>query len=386
MVGAALAALLALPALAGGVNKGVSIPAVPTLSVPSAGIVSPLVARPVIPAASASLPSLPGAPKGVVPAAAAAAPALKAEQKAQAGKAIAESGSVEQALAKLVEGGLLKQNEVPSDATDKLFLLRRLWDGAAPSYAEGKVAVDASWAVPALKVEKEGTTYLIHPVAHGQLYPPNKRSVLALVKQIEKSGGLLLSEEGLPAHYGFSHGLETLDHRVNDGQPLLVDAAAQGYPAWALKAVQAGIAAVFLAPLLFGLKLIIDEPTLLSIIPTAAYAAFLAVIRTGLLPYYRLRDLLDARAVAKLGADDQARQYRREANALHKKKLDPLEVLRLHLPPGPGAEHDSFSARSEAMAGAAVEQAAAVKAKVVHVLAGYKHAAEIGWRLRSHLP
>jgi hypothetical protein len=72
-----------------------------------------------------------------------------------------------------------------------------------------------------------------------------------------------------------------------------------------------------------------------------------------LLPYYRLRDLWDARAYGKLpGGEPAAAHMRREAHALHKAKLDPMEVLRLHLPPGPGAANDPFSQRSAAMAAA----------------------------------
>jgi hypothetical protein len=63
-----------------------------------------------------------------------------------------------------------------------------------------------------------------------------------------------------------------------------------------------------------------------------------------------------------------------------------MEVLRLHLPPGPGAASDPFSARSAAIAAVVAAEAAASDLKVVHLLVGYKHAAEIGWRLRSQLP
>ena len=309
-----------------------------------------------------------------------------AQTQAAAGAAIANSKSVDAALGALVQGGLLAPEKVPQDETDKLFLLKRLWDHAAPAYAEGKIAVDSSWAVPALSVKNGETTYLIHPVAHGQLYPPNKRAVAKLVRQIEKNDAPLFSEQGLPAHYAFAYGRETADHGVDQGAAISVGPAAQGVPAGALKFFHLAFVAAALTPLGLAIHEILRQPSLLSIVPAVAYAAVLLALRSGFLPFYRWDKRRDAAEAKALGAADLAEQLSREAQSLHRARLDPMEVLRLHLPPGPGAASDPFSARSAAIAAVVAAEAAASDLKVVHLLVGYKHAAEIGWRLRSQLP
>jgi hypothetical protein len=380
---ALLPLLLALPASAAnvGVRLPASLPALPAAAVPSAvSLPSQLGA---LPASPATL-SAPLTPRDAV--AGNSISPIPSAPAAFVGAAIAEAPSVDAAFAKLVADGGLKAEAVPQDPTDKLYALKRLWDHAAPAYAEGKIAVDASWAVPALRVENGGTTFLIHPVAHGQLYPPNKRPVGRLVKQIEKAGEALYSEQYLPSHYAFSYGRETADHGVDEGAPISVGPAARGVPAGALKAFHAAVVAAALTPLALAAPQILHNPALATILPAVLYAAFLAVVRSGLLPFYRWGQEQRAREARTLGAEELAAQLSREAAALHKATLDPLEVLRLHLPPGPGAESDPFAARSAAMAKAVAEDAAAAGAKVVHLLVGYKHAADIGWRLRSQLP
>jgi hypothetical protein len=383
---ATAAAALLLSVAASAANLGVKLPALP-LAAPSA---------PVAPALPASLPALPaqlapraelGAPSAPsVPGYTPAAPAPRAPAPAAVGAAIAESKSVDEAFARVVKTGALSPEKVPQDPTDRLYALKRLWDHAAPAYAEGKIAVDSGWAVPALRVENAGTTYLVHPVAHGQLYPPNRRAVLRLVGQIKESGGALYSEEKLPSHYGFAFGRETMDHRVDQGLPIAVEPAAGGVSDGAMRFVYRAFTAAALTPLALALPQIIDHPSKLVIVPALLYLAFLAVLRSGLLPFYRFEKWGLSRQARALGAPEMAEQLRREAGALHRARLDALEVLRLHLPPGPGAEHDAFAARSEAMAKAVAEDAKAAEAKVVHLLVGYKHAADIGWRLRSQRP
>lgn len=382
---ATAAATLLISVAASAANFGVKLPSLP-LAAPSAPI------APALPRLPAQLGSpmpqgLPAILPGENPVAAASAPAPQAPVPlAAVGAAIAESKSVDEAMERVVKTGALAPEKVPQDPTDRLYALKRLWDHAAPAYAEGKVAVDAGWAVPALRVENGGTTYLVHPVAHGQIYPPNRRAVLRLVDQIKESGGALYSEEKLPTHYGFAFGRETMDHRVDEGLPIAVQPAAGGVSDGAMRFVYRAFTAAALTPLALALPQIVDHPSKLVVVPALLYLAFLAVLRSGLLPFYRYEKWKLSREARSVGAAEMAEQLKREAAVLHRARIDAAEVLRLHLPPGPGAASDRFAPRSEAMAKAVADDAKAAGSKVVHLLVGYKHAADIGWRLRSQLP
>jgi hypothetical protein len=240
--------------------------------------------------------------------------------------------------------------------------------------------VDASWAVPAIKVERGGKTYLVHGVAHGQIYPPNRRDVSRLVAQIKAQKQALYSEQGLPIHYGFDYGLETLDREMGEsnGVPTRVIDAARGLFAGGIPAVHAilrwaavggvgytWVRAAFNAadPLVWALAI--------------GLTAGLWLLKRGLQPLYRLKTLSEAKKADQLGSPHIAANKRREAAVFYGPRVAAEDIMRLHLPPGPGAAADSLSPRSVAIAAAAAASAAAV----VHVLVGYRHAAEIAWRL-----
>lgn len=329
-------------------------------------------------AAVAAVPSLPVLPAAAVPAALTTPAQLK-----PVAQAIAQATSVDQALLHLTALGAVSAQKLPDDPTDRLFTLKRLWDVSAPALTETALPVDDTWAVPALTVETPKAIYKIHPVAHGQVFAPNKKQVRALVDQVRRNGHALVSEEGLPAHYGYSFGRETLDHAVDRGAPLEVAPAAKGLSEPVLRAAHALMAAVGLSPLILTSYYAAEQHSLLAALAAAALLSVTLLARRGFLALYKWQERLQARQADAAGAPEMAEQLRRQAEALHKPALDALDVARLHLPPGVGAAHDPFAPRSAAIAAALAE---APEAHVVHVLVGYKHAADIGWRLRSQLP
>jgi hypothetical protein len=375
------------------------------LSVPSAGVVPSRA----VPSLAPALPALNDAPKpGAVlraeaaetvaqwRAARAAAPAplvapeasapkavLTAEQTAAAATdAIIAAKGVDEALGSLVSLGVLKAEALPEGPTDRLALLKRVWDGVSSKRAAELLPVDSGWAVPALRVQRGGKTYLVHGVAHGQYYPAHRGTVMRLVKQVSAEGSVLLSEQRIPEHYGFSYGLETLDHAVvaHDERAEVVKAA-RGLPPAAIGAVHA----LMRLGALGGVGYAWARAALQGVDPLAwglalAGTAVLYLLWRGMQPLNRLSVLAGAREADALGSPQLAEQLRREAQAFFTKPVKAEDVRALHLPPGPAAASNEFSPRSAAIAAAAQ----AAEGAVVHVLVGYKHAAEIAWRLAGY--
>lgn len=309
--------------------------------------------------------------------------ALTAEQTAAAATdAIIAAKGVDEALGSLVSLGVLKAQALPEGETDRLALLKRVWDGVSGKRAAELLPVDAGWAVPALRVERGGKTYLVHGVAHGQYYPAHRRSVMRLVKQVSAQGSVLLSEQRIPEHYGFSYGLETLDHAVvSHDERAEVVKAARGLPPAAIGAVHA----LMRLGALGGVGYAWARAALQGADPLAwglalAGGAALYLLWRGMQPLNRLSVLAGAREADSLGSPHLAEQLRREAKAFFTKPVRAEDVRALHLPPGPAASTDEFSPRSAAIAAAA----RAAEGSVVHVLVGYKHAAEIAWRLAGY--
>ncbi|MDX6769355.1 MAG: hypothetical protein SF051_07470 [Elusimicrobiota bacterium] len=297
-----------------------------------------------------------------------------------AAEAIATAPTSDQALARLVGLGVIDFTAIPEGETDRVALLKRVWDGVSAELTAAVFPVDASWAVPAIKVERGGKTYLIHGVAHGQLYPPNRRQVAKLVAQIEKNGHALLSEQKLPVHYGFAYGLETMDHEVGEtnGMPARVAEAAGGLTSGGVAAAHALLRYAALGGAAYSwVKAALNPADPLVWALAAGLSVGLWLLARGLQPVNKLSVLSDAAAAERLGSKHLAEQLRAEASAFFKPRVKAEDILRLHLPPGPGAAADSLSPRSAAIAAAA----AAASASVVHVLVGYRHAAEIAWRL-----
>ncbi len=295
-------------------------------------------------------------------------------------EAIATAQTSGQALSRLVELGVIKPQDIPEGETDRVALLKRVWDGVSAKLTSDVLPVDASWAVPAITVKRDGKTYLVHGVAHGELYPPNRRQVARLVAQIEKNGHALLSEQNLPAHYGFAYGQETMDQAVDrHGVPARVTDAAGGPASGGIAAVHAVLRWAALGGTGYAWLRAALSPTDPLVWALAVGVSLgLWLLARGLQPLNRLALLSAARDAERLGSKDLAAHLRREARAFFGPRgVKAEDILRLHLPPGPGAASDSLSPRSSAIAGAAL----AASASVVHVLVGYRHAAEIAWRL-----
>lgn len=314
------------------------------------------------------------------PAAPVEAPRPSEALSASAAEAIAQARSADEALESLKQLGLIKEAEIPRGETDRDAFLKRIWDGVSGPHTAALFPVDDSWAVPAITVKRGDRTYFIHGVAHGQLYPPNRRDVVRLVSHIKKQGHALYSEHDMPLYYGFSYGLETMDRAINavGARPAPVAAADRGLPAAAIPFVHAlarwsalgGVGYAWLSAALNP-----GELHLWLVAGTMSLALWL--VARGLQPLNRLRALADARETQQLGSPELAEQLRRQAAAFFKPRVKAEDILRLYLPPGPGAASDSLSPRSAAIAAAA----AASSAAAVHVLVGYRHAAEIAWRL-----
>ncbi len=302
-------------------------------------------------------------------------------------RAISASQSPPEAAARLSALGLLGPRETAlavSKEDDFSFLLTRLWRKTAPSIP-APFPVDATFGVPALKVERNGVTYFVHGVAHGQLSPPRRWAVLSLVRRIAAAGHALYSEQNLPAYYGYAAGRETLDHASVAGAPAVVVAAAPNDTLGTLLFKRAINGAVTFGGSLASLTWVLSVPAApVAWILLAAFGVYAWLMLTGGLPVKRCQRLLLAAAARADGLEDKAEQYADEANNFFIAKPD-LEVLRgLELPQPLGAQDSNpYSVRSRAIADAVAPDAAAAGASNVHIVTGHWHAHETAWRLAS---
>ncbi len=300
------------------------------------------------------------------------------------GLALVESKSVTEASARLQALGVLGPREAALATNDEdgfRFLLVRLWKAAAPQVPSA-ITVDKSWSVPALKVVRDGKTYLVHGVTHGQLGAPARGSVLRLARAVAKKGDALYSEQNLPAYYGFTTGRETLDHASEKGALPAIVPAAQGRTVASLRLsrvlnwlVSPGSAYAALA------WVILSPASLWAWAALAALAPLAWLVLTGSLPLMRRRHRRRAAEARAAGLTDMADQYADEARFFFTRKPD-LETLRgLELPqPLGGKADDAYSARSRAIADAVAADSAAGPS-TVHVVVGHLHAQEVAWRL-----
>lgn len=284
------------------------------------------------------------------------------------------------AVARLAALGLLAPDVYASFGNDAAVVfdtpLRRLWLEVAPE-AEKPYVVDRSFPVPAFKVEKDGVTYFVHGIVHGQLRPAGRGAVLQTVKAVEARGAALYSEENLPSFYGYSYGLETLDHGVESDAAAPLSAPAAGL---ALKNRLSDMATFALASV--GAWKIAERlaespssPLLWAVL--AALLAGVWVYATSKLPLLRFFDRLRARRLRAQGLTELAELAEAESAAIYTPKLTPETIAALELPLPLGSSNGWVSRRSRAMAAAAKADAVKSGAKEVHIVAGWRHAPEI---------
>lgn len=303
----------------------------------------------------------------------------------------AESQSA--AAANLAALGVLGPGEYsPKRSLDFHYALLRLWHEVSPAEA---LPVDRSLPVPALTARKDGITYFIHGVVHGQVRPAGRGRVRSLVERLQSRGLPLYSEQNLPAAYGFSWGWETLDHASQDGSPARLRPAFEtaGGPLRRAVARLIDLAAApgsLLAPLAW---LAGDPASPWAWLLLAALAAGNLAILTSLLPWRRFLSRLAAeRAERELSDEDMAHHYRAHA-ALAQRAASTVEgsarvelpmPLKLDLPEPIRTEQAlGVSRRSKAIADAVAADAAKTGASEVHVLVGINHAHEVAWHLKT---
>lgn len=301
-------------------------------------------------------------------------------------QALVQSQSPADAAARLSTLGLLGPKEsalAANNESEFRFLLTRLWRKTSASIPP-PIAVDKSFSVPALKVERDGVAYFVHGVAHGQFGAPRRGAVLSVIRRAAAAGHALYSEQNLPAYYGYKAGFETLDHASAAGAPAAVVPAAPGYTRTSLLVKRAIDWAVAPGSALAVLAWVLASPaSVLAWILLPLAGALSWLLLTGGLPLMAWRRRILAEGARGEGLDDIAEQYADEASHFFTAKPD-LEVLRgLELPQPLGATADAFSARSRAIADAVAADAAASGARSVHVVVGHLHAHEVAWRLAS---
>lgn len=301
-------------------------------------------------------------------------------------RALSDSRTPTDAASRLSALGVLGPKESSLAARNEpefRFLLTRLWRKTSSSLP-APYAVDKTFSVPALAVERDGIVYLVHGVAHGKYGPPRRGAVLSLVRRSVAAGHAVYSEQNLPAYYGYKAGLETLDHAAASGAPARVVPAAPGFTRAALLLKRAIDWAVAPGSALAALAWVISAPASLFawvLLPLAAALAWLVL--SGGLPLMAWRRRLLAEGARGEGLEDIADQYADEARHFFVAKPD-LEVLRgLELPQPLGATDDALSVRSRAIADAVAADAASAGAGTVHVVVGHLHAHEVAARLAA---
>lgn len=301
-------------------------------------------------------------------------------------QALSDSRSPSDAASRLSALGVLGSKESSLAARNEpefRFLLTRLWRKTSSSVAPA-YEVDKTFRVPALKVERDGVTFFVHGVAHGQYGPPRRAAVLSLIRRVQAAGHALYSEQNLPAYYGYKVGFETLDHAAATGVPARVVPAAPGFTRTSLFAKRAIDWAVAPGSALAVLAWVLASPASLFawlLLPAAGGLAWLVL--TGGLPLMAWKRRRLSAAMRAAGLSDIAEQYADEAEHFFTAKPD-LAVLRgLELPQPLGATADPLSVRSRAIADAAAAGAAASGARAVHLVVGHLHAHEVASRLAA---
>ena len=300
---------------------------------------------------------------------------------------ISASRSSSEAAKRLSALGILGPQEAALAASQDgnfRFLLTRLWRKTAPSIP-APFAVDKTFGVPALKVERGGVTYFVHGVIHGRFGPVRPWAVLSLVGRIAAAGHALYSEQRFPAYYGYTYGRETLDLPSAAGAPAPVVAAAPNHTPATFLPEYAHEWIVALGGALGALAYAILSPSSPQAwVLLAVFGAYVWLKLTGGLAITRWLHRLHAAEARAQGLEDKAAQYDDETKNFIVAKPD-LEVLRgLELPQPLGAlASDPYSVRSRAIADAVAAAAAAAGASTVHVVTGPLHTHELAWRLAN---
>jgi hypothetical protein len=345
------------------VEPGVAAPAQPGVAAPEAASASDLLTR----VAAEDSPAL----------------AAAAFDRARPSDALADeilaSAGVDEALARAQALGAV--SSLPSHPQLRLFKLKRLWDAHAPSLVGRRFSIDPSWAIPAIRIKNGETTYLVHADFHGVGFASGREQVHALARQIRRRGHELYSEQNTGAFFGLRFGKEIDDLSSGAAAVARDFASTPEFEALARRFKMARAQAAAFYGLAAGV-VALGAGLLLGAWPGVVAAAAAALVVRELVTGGRrieiAKDLLAVLRAKLAGLPDVSAQMRREAFALNRKTIDPLEVMRLHLPPGLGP--DRYAARSDAIA-------AAVRAdlgpKVKHVFVGAAHAARVVWRLSA---
>lgn len=339
----------------------------PTAVVPAPSLTPSLsLAAPVLPTAALASP--------VLPAVNAALPALAVSAKPAVAAALAAAPDRPAARAALESLGVAAAPVADRSAVDESLFWSILWDAS-----DGvRHAVDDSWAVPAVRVERGGVAYYIHPVAHGQLMPHGRGAVARLARQVEKAGGALYWEQNLPAFYGVPRGREVRDHAVLTDDPVTVLPADRPETRLAALRRRAEAALVYGLPAAAAAWALNSPAEPAAWVLLAALGAFAWAALTSLRPLMRGAHIRDAIEAGSLGMTDLARRLSREAEVWFASRLDARALGRLDVPLSLADAADPVVRRSVALADAVAADAAAAE---VHVVAGYRHAYHMADRL-----
>jgi hypothetical protein len=299
------------------------------------------------------------------------------------GRAISDSRTLNEATLRLNGMGLFTLSQLHALGVAEVrerMLLQALWRRTAPFIA-APFPTDSSWGVPALKVATSRATYFVHGLNHGSFVVSHRGDVLRAVRKIAAEGHALYSEQNFPINYGYTYGRETRDHVISPAGQVLVQGAAQGFSAAAVRLTRIlGDVLRGGGALLTGGWLALtpaNPPASVLFLLFAASAAGLAAA-----PWVRRLAMLRRAAVNRRdGYFDDADHFEGLAKHTMTGKAD-LEALRtLELPGALRAEEDLWSRRSRAIADAVAEDAAARGSGEVHLIVGAAHAHETAWRL-----
>ncbi|MBI4051395.1 MAG: hypothetical protein HY400_02700 [Elusimicrobia bacterium] len=291
--------------------------------------------------------------------------------------------------------GLLEILEVrPQSKQDAFYLeylVRRLWFEVAPATPQ-HFSVDENWPIPAVVVRKGGTSFYIHGILHGSYPFPIVRAGLVrkMVRSLQKKNLPLFSEEMIPKSYAFSHGKETLDHRVLEGRPISLRdlSESKNSNSWlvfwrALKTAALGW------NLFSAYSVIVDPFSPMNWIQISAAIPLSFLFWTDFVPVRKAAILLRAFKVWETEpdrnlADNVVHYLIGLAKQIYGFRLNIKDALRMELPmPLNEDTKQPYSPRVRSMASVIWEDAVANGLEQVHILCGFRHVSELAWYLSS---
>lgn len=303
-------------------------------------------------------------------------PAREVAARPEVAQALLAAPDRPAAFAALEAMGVVTDADRPAPGVDEAVFWSNLWDASGGRRHE----VDDSWELPAVKVERGGVSYYLHPVAHGSLMPHRRGAVARLARAVRTRGAALYWEQNLPAFYGVPSGREVRDHAALSGAPVAVVAADRPETraaAWRRRAEATLVYALPAAALAWTVHSPLEPAAWLLL---AALGAFAWAAATSLRPLRRLAHLSDGMDAARLGFTALAARLGREADVWFAPRLDARELGRLEPPLALADPADAVTRRSAAIADAVLADA---KAAEVHVVVGYRHAYHAADRLAS---